>query len=245
MTTAGAAAYLTSRQKQETGEPALGAPGPLWRGALPATFRRVRRGQVPQGIRMSRRTNRTLLIAGACVLLLLFIGVTGIGIFGSFSICTVCGALQDHFAVRAPFVQVDIIPFTHVSETPLSEELRRLGLVGQHQHQWAFGYGSGNGILCSIGPGRHYRVTAQTEGVVRLFAACQQYNETELLNQLLKSAFDRDWTHQVRSAGQFMPEEGFTDSAAFLAWRDKELACLDLGWTSPPAWFVLEAGRRR
>jgi hypothetical protein len=95
------------------------------------------------------------------------------GAFSYSSVCTTCGAEQHATDWQLPMLPVTYWRTRSVSETPLSRAMARDGLVGPHQHTWAFARGGGNGVMCAIGPGRHVNVNAPD--VVAFLDAVTQY----------------------------------------------------------------------
>jgi hypothetical protein len=93
---------------------------------------------------MRRRTLVRILVACGCLLVIVGCPVGPLA-FGWFSVCTQCGA-------QRVSSQSSFLPFIVVhraKETPSSLAMRQAGVVGDHEHDWAFVHGRGPVVTAS------------------------------------------------------------------------------------------------
>lgn len=102
---------------------------------------------------------------------------------------------------------------THeITRTPLTEALAKQRLIPEHEHEWLFGHGGGNGIKCAIGPGRHIRRTAESTNVAAFVGAIVKYTDTNSVSKWLGRLQDAKYSYAILiSVGH--PKEGVLDSA--------------------------------
>ncbi len=113
-----------------------------------------------------------------------------LGPFGSYSVCDRCGALRRTTAWQIPHSSVTLFTRSTDSDSALSRVLLANGIVEPHEHRWRFGHGSGNGILCAIGPGRHIRSAAGSDELADLVLHLHTDGETALRDRLVQQALD-------------------------------------------------------
>jgi len=65
--------------------------------------------------------------------------------FASFSVCRMCGQVRHEIRWQLPFMDVTYLRVHRDEETVASRFLNSRGLVGEHEHDWIFGHGGGNG----------------------------------------------------------------------------------------------------
>ena len=75
--------------------------------------------------------------------------------FNYFSVCSQCATIQNTKDLQLPLIGVTYSTSHTIKTTPLSELLAKNKLIKEHQHQWIFASGSGNGVVCAIGSGRY------------------------------------------------------------------------------------------
>ncbi len=130
-------------------------------------------------------------------------------IFGAFtysSICDKCGATRHATDWRIPLTDITVFTRSTVSDSPLSRVVLANGMVPEHPHQWLFEYGSGNGVLCAIGRGRHIRPAADSEKFAALVLALHQHGQTDFRDRVVRGALDRGTSHIFRSLSFRVPE---------------------------------------
>lgn len=77
------------------------------------------------------------------------------GDYGYYSVCSQCGIEKNTHEKQIPYTHITYAYFQHIEDTPLSKLITKHQLADQHEHQWLFGSGRGNSILCAIGNGRN------------------------------------------------------------------------------------------
>jgi hypothetical protein len=174
---------------------------------------------------MKRR--RVALVCAAAVLLVLA-GIAAVfGAFRSSSVCTMCGLVRQTFEWQVPFTQVTVASRSTESETPVSAVLLGAGIVPAHEHRWLFLSGSGNGVMCVIGSGRHIVPAVRSQEVAAVLAASQQYGVVECRDRLLEALFDLRATRAASDLCASAPPGGFKDASEFRAWLEKEKDAFD------------------
>jgi len=93
-----------------------------------------------------------------------------------------------------------------------------MGLVASHQHQWLFCQGSGNGILCAIGKGRHVLPAVKSQEVAALIEAGQKFGELAFRGQVVAALLDPNTAPLVYDLGFSVPQSGFSNKAEFEKW---------------------------
>ena len=136
----------------------------------------------------ARRRKTAVAACAATALWILLAWVNGPFRYGS--VCDRCGALQSTTEWRLPFTGLPVFAHSTESETPLSRVLMTNGIVSSHAHHWLFGHGSGNGVKCAIGPGRHVSPTAASEDFATLVLMLHRNGQSELQGRVLSGAFD-------------------------------------------------------
>jgi hypothetical protein len=113
----------------------------------------------------------------ACALVL--VGLTSAALtmgwfaFECFSVCSDCGKIRNTVCHRFPMTRITYYERHEYEETDVSRTLKETGLVGEHEHRWVFGWGSGNGVRCAIGRGTNIdfrAVEADPTGLLRSLA---------------------------------------------------------------------------
>lgn len=146
------------------------------------------------------------MVVAACAAIALWITLAWVnGPFRYGSVCDRCGALQSTTEWRLPFTRLPVFAHSTESETPLSRVLMTNGIVSLHPHHWLFGHGSGNGVKCAIGPGRHVSPTAASEDFATLVLMLHRSGETALRDRVLSGAFDPETSRTVRCLAVDVP----------------------------------------
>lgn len=139
--------------------------------------------------------------------------------FSYYSVCPVCAQTRlstdweriwsDHFTYRT----------THrIKPTPVSLVLEKCRLIPQHEHQWLFGHGGGNGVKCAIGPGRHVRPTFESTNVAAFVEALVQHGDRQTQKKWLARMGKRELSHTFRMAVSSPPTGAYGSKDRFLEW---------------------------
>lgn len=158
---------------------------------------------------------------------LLLSGSALFGAFGFSSVCTRCGAIRDSTEWQIPLTRITIFRTSSEHQTPVSTELLRSGVVSNHEHQWLFSSGGGNGVICAIGEGRHIIPVVESSGVAAILAAGQRFGEVQFRDRLVRFIFDSKTSEAVRVLGLSAPTNGFTDATEYHAWLSREAEFFD------------------
>ena len=174
----------------------------------------------------ARSPRRGALIVGVIVLLLA--GSSIFGAFGSSSVCNRCGKIRDTRRWEIPLTRVALFSTSSEHETPVSMELVRSGTISEHEHEWLFSSGGGNGVTCALGEGRHIRPAVQSEGVASILATSRRFGEVQFRDRLVKLMFKPKTAEAVRFLGIDVPSVGFTDASEFHKFLDDKMEYFDL-----------------
>ncbi len=171
------------------------------------------------------RNSKFPILAGALILVLVIAALYGA--FGSTSVCTKCGAVQQATDWQIPFTSVTVFRYTSVQSTPVSDILVRNGLVPRHDHQWSFCAGGGNGIRCAIGDGSRILPSVESSNAANIISASQQFNEIQFRDRMLLALFDPKTSDTIRQLGMLVPTNGFPDATTFHAWLGENSELFD------------------
>jgi hypothetical protein len=104
-------------------------------------------------------------------------------------VCRDCGRIMHTSAHQIPFTEFAFFTRQDISSSPMSEALRTNAAVGEHQHQWVFTGGSGNGVLCRLAHDRQLGIVANNDiyahGISALMAELNGSQRTELAHAVL------------------------------------------------------------
>jgi hypothetical protein len=176
------------------------------------------------------KTTRRWLIAIAVLFLVASIGSCG---FSSTRVCHTCGLVQHHYEHQLPLMQVTYWTSQSTAETQLSRMLRGKNLVVDHDHDWVFRAGGGNGIACAIGPARNWH--CDTSALVSFLADVAKYDGNEAALYAKDRLLDRTENDPLMSAVLLVdyPDNGAASKDEYLQkisalrkvlkWRDSSL----------------------
>ena len=142
------------------------------------------------------------------------------GAFRYASVCDRCGAIRQTTEWQIPHTSFAILSRSSTHETPVSLCLTTNKIVRQHNHQWVFAQGGGNGIKCALGRAHKVRFTVESTEVPQLLASLEQYGERGFRDKVLTNLFVDSTTHVVRTLS--VPANGFTNAAQLHAWISSE-----------------------
>jgi hypothetical protein len=163
------------------------------------------------------------IIAGVGAFLVLT-GFVMSGVFASSSICHHCGASQSARRWFIPGTTTCYLHTTSVRATPVSNVLETTGVVAPHEHDWQMAHGSGNGIFCAIGQGRHLSGAVNSENVAAIISAANRFGDTVFRDKIVKALLDPKTSHSVFYLGNRVKTDSFTTRENFHAWLAEESA---------------------
>jgi len=153
----------------------------------------------------------------ALVVLAVAAYIWGGGFFSSVSVCGVCGA------ERYSTDWLWVFPVQQVKQTPLSDYVLRESIQTKHEHKWLFGSGSGAGVKCAIGDGRHLFSIVTDGDFQRFLAAVTKYRGVEEAKLWLRIGLDPKRVNGIRM--WFHPDAGsVADLASFDRWFEDQSA---------------------
>lgn len=168
----------------------------------------------------SEPTRKRLLIAFVLALTLILVNLITF-VFGRFSyssVCTRCGAIQ-HAADWKIFGSViPLLSSATVEATPFSTALTGGSSTNTCQHQWMFAQGSGNGVTCAIGSGRHLWTTIRSTNVAALLVWNQKYGDPQFQDRLVQVALDPETYSAAEMLAFDIPDNGFASRDEYHVW---------------------------
>jgi hypothetical protein len=134
------------------------------------------------------------------VIVLIVFYLIFIGPFSSVSVCRICGAEK---------ISTKLFGIEHDTEktTPLSAFVTEKHIAGEHNHIWLFGQGSGGGVMCAIGEGRHLFWTIDNKGVVSFLDLVNTYDGKEQARAYLERFLNPDRMLDAREFSLSKEEE--------------------------------------
>ena len=135
------------------------------------------------------------------------------GEFSYFSVCRVCGQRRHSTELQIPLARVTYWTFNRDEPTAVSKFLISRELVKQHEHEWVFGHGRGNGCSAS-GPALMMSSRLASEDNVRFL---------DILLKFGRKAEAEKWAQRVtdpryRGAFPFMPDRELLSDKDFDSW---------------------------
>jgi hypothetical protein len=154
-------------------------------------------------------------------LLIVIAGLVAIayGVFGGTSVCARCGRLRTTTELQVPLVGIPYFRFHGEQASLLSAVLDERGLRRGHAHDWQFGVGAGNGIMCAIGPGRHLLGAVGDHQVAAFVRNLAEYGSATEVEGWVKALLDIGTSQQAWQLLRQFPEAGFARRAEFQGWR--------------------------
>ncbi len=86
----------------------------------------------------------------------------------SFSICTLCAQKKKSIKIQLPYSLITLLELQAFEDTKLSILIAKQQIIREHQHNWYFVTGKGNGTRCAIGRGINLDL-ATKDSIVLLF----------------------------------------------------------------------------
>ncbi len=156
--------------------------------------------------------------------------------FTSTSVCDRCGIRLNAWEFQIPLTSITYRKGESVVPTPMSSMLASKGIITNCSHHFLFCTGSGNGVKCAIGQGRHILPTTLSANIANLIGNLADYSgqtaartfATNLLQSgsSTKSSLEKIFTRDF-------PDSGFRDEGRFRSWwADRQQDLANLGMTS-------------
>ncbi|MEW6157511.1 MAG: hypothetical protein AB1813_08770 [Verrucomicrobiota bacterium] len=152
------------------------------------------------------------LLAGgmACLIVLLATLTYFSDPYGFYSVCKQCGMIRLSTKWMLPGTFITVFTNSKERSTPLSRTVLNYGIVPPHKHDWLFGQGSGHGVTCAIGSGRHIWPAAQSQKLADLLLLLHKHGKTEFRDQILVGVLDPETTQLFMSLTFDAPGEPVT-----------------------------------
>ncbi len=147
--------------------------------------------------------------------------------FGYESVCMKCGQIKSIREWSLPFS--DFIVYRSSSErmSKVTNVLHKTKLIKEHLHDWAFSTGSGNGVFCAIGPGRHIIRNIESEHVSKLLEIYNMYGTTEDLLRLIENLFDTEHSDRIFLLSHNLTENKINSQEDFDKWQREIFSIYD------------------
>jgi hypothetical protein len=147
------------------------------------------------------------------------------------SICTTSGEMQQTTLWQIPKTDITYWRSASVIETPLSKVIAENHLGRNSLHAWLFASGGGNGILCSIGDGRHLYTAVLSTGVATFVAAETKYRDHDEARHWVDLLLDPKTSNGVAGIIRMsdVPASGFHNKQDFEQWRLEHRETFDIG----------------
>lgn len=150
---------------------------------------------------------------------LLLIGALFYGRFYSSSVCAQCGASQFQTEWQVPLTTVTLFRTNHSEETTLSKAIIEAKLVlPQHEHEWWFTQGGGNGVTCALGRGHGVFQAVHDSRIPLLILAANRHHQAEFARRIVTCLFNPDTSDGVRTIASMAASKEFSDDAQFAKW---------------------------
>jgi hypothetical protein len=165
-----------------------------------------------------QRAVNWIILLGLCCLAVVVCGIVRVGAFGYSSVCVKCGLTRHTTEWQIPRLRVPVYRRSRQIDTPVRQVLSTSGLVPQHAHEWRFCSGSGNGVRCALGRGRHIPSTVSSREVALLIQSLRKHGQSEFCDSVLRHLFDDNTTTAVRILAYSLPTNGFADRSDAAEW---------------------------
>jgi hypothetical protein len=96
--------------------------------------------------------------------------------------------------------------------------LEKHRLIANHEHEWLFGHGGGNGVKCAIGPGRHLRSSFESTNVAAFVEALTKYTDQQTVSKWLTRLQNPELSHACLRAADYPRDDAFGSEQLFKAW---------------------------
>lgn len=162
--------------------------------------------------------------------------VVPFGNFTSTSVCDRCGVRLNAWRYQIPLTSITYRKGEAVVPTPMSSVLAAKGIITNCSHHFLFCTGSGNGVKCAIGQGRHILPTTLSTNIANLIGNLADYSGQTgawaFATNLLQSGSSTKRSVEKIFTRDF-PDSGFKDEGRFRSWwADKQQDLANLGMTS-------------
>jgi hypothetical protein len=158
----------------------------------------------------------------------------GLGRFRSFSICDVCGSIEDETRIQLAYSSTTLFMSRTERQTPLSALVTGRGIVPPHTHQWIFGQGSGNGVRCALGPAHSLLGSTSAESAMFL-RAVDDYRGRDEAVQWIAILLDGHRFPRAETLGRTSPPQVFGSREVFDAWWRENAFVISMILAGPDA----------
>lgn len=134
-------------------------------------------------------------------------------------VCGECGAMRQSSARQLPMVPISFWTWHHESGTPLSQQVTPV--VGVHTHRWSFVHGSGNGVFCAIGEGRHAASLTRNADVLTFLQETERYRSQKEYRGWLNLVLSERHARSMRRWLELDPLKSGLTREEYEAWRQR------------------------
>ena len=166
-------------------------------------------------------TSAALKIIGWAVAVFVVVGlVLPLGNFRSTSVCDLCGAKLASRRYQVPMTSITLGRHDTITPSVLSSVLATRGIITNCSHRFLFATGSGNGVTCAIGDGRHILPAVESTTVAGLVANLADFTSQAEARLVVTNLLQGKVSTHVPTilANSGFPASGFTDRDRFFAW---------------------------
>lgn len=139
--------------------------------------------------------------------------------FDWIEVCGDCGVMRQSSARQLPMVPISFWTRHYESSTPLSQQVSPV--VGTHTHRWSFVHGSGNGVLCAIGEGRHVASMTRNVDVLTFLQETQRYRSQNEFRGWLNIVLSEQHARSMRGWLLLDPPKSGLTREEYEAWRQR------------------------
>ena len=141
--------------------------------------------------------------------------------FTSTSVCDRCGVRLNAWQYQIPLTSIAYRKGESVVPTPMSSRLAAKGIVTNCSHHFLFCTGSGNGVKCAIGQGRHILPTTLSANIATLIENLADYAGQTAARTFATNLLQAPSANQGRLEVFLFrnyPDYGFTNEGRFRSW---------------------------
>lgn len=138
--------------------------------------------------------------------------------FQSYSICFDCAQIRDSIAWEIPFVHRKLFETVETNSTRLAEIIETNELVGQHEHDWKFVFGSGNGSPMVFGISQSISSAMISTGTGNFLEALIRHGEPQEAREWLAGLRDAKQAEWSRCIAERLGGRTFATAEDFRSW---------------------------
>ena len=143
------------------------------------------------------------------------------GTYHSRLICLKCGAFLRKSDCWMPMTSIRLFSTSHEEASAVSKALTESRWVADHEHEWKFASGAGNGKGCTLGEASSLVTLMNSEECVRMIHACSRWGDKQVQKVITALLLDPNQKFEVYSVACDIPPDGFADKASFDSWLAK------------------------